>query len=113
MPIFDASHAFQYLITQCEFGPRVPGTPAHRDCLAFLTKELQNFGARVSHQPFLQNLPRTDQSVTLTNVIASFGLEKGERVLLCAHWDSRPWADEDGEPANHSRPVPGANDGAS
>lgn len=112
-PTFDANNAYHYLLKQCEFGPRVPGGPAHRDGLAFLTSELQRFGARVSHQAFLQNLPFTDESVTLTNIIASFGLDKSQRVLLCAHWDSRPWADQDSVLENRSQPVLGANDGAS
>jgi hypothetical protein len=112
-PTFDGDNAFQYLVKQCEFGPRVPGTQAHRECLAFLTKELQNFGARVSHQSFQQEMPFSNQSTLLTNIIASFGIERSERVLLCAHWDSRPWADQDADPANHSKAVTGANDGAS
>jgi Zn-dependent M28 family amino/carboxypeptidase len=111
-PTFDGDNAYQYLIKQCDFGARVPGTPAHRACRDFLTKELQGFGAQVVHQTFLQKLPLTGQSVTLTNIVASFGVDQTERVLLCAHWDSRPLADHDPEPANRSKPVPGANDGA-
>ena len=49
----------------------------------------------------------------MTNIIASFDLEKGNRILLCAHWDTRPWADQDPNPENHNKPIPGANDGAS
>lgn len=113
VPVFDGEQAFQYIVKQCAFGPRVPGTPAHRRCLAFLVEELQGFGARVVQQPFLQHIPRMGRTLTLTNVIASFGLEKPERVLLCAHWDTRPWADEDPTPENRDQPIPGANDGAS
>jgi len=112
-PTFDANHAYQYLIKQCEFGPRVPGTPAHRQCLDFLTKELQAFGAQVRHQPFLQSSSKLGRSVTMTNIIASFGVDNSERISLCAHWDSRPWADQDDDPANRSNAVLGANDGAS
>lgn len=49
----------------------------------------------------------------MTNIIASFGLEKEERILLCAHWDTRPWADQDQTPENREKPILGANDGAS
>ncbi|RMF60077.1 MAG: DUF4910 domain-containing protein [Calditrichaeota bacterium] len=113
VPSFDAEHAYQYLVKQCEFGPRVPGTDAHRACLDFLTAELQKFGAVVTRQPFLNALPALGTSATMTNIIASFGLEKGKRVLLCAHWDSRPVADQDPDVAKRTQPVPGANDGAS
>ena len=49
----------------------------------------------------------------MTNIVASFGLQKTERILLCAHWDSRPWADQDPNSENRDQPVLGANDGAS
>jgi Zn-dependent M28 family amino/carboxypeptidase len=70
-------------------------------------------GAMVTRQPFMQSLPRLNKSVTMTNVIASFNAEKEERVLLCAHWDSRPWADQDPQVENRDKPILGANDGAS
>lgn len=112
-PLFDSERAYQYLIKQCEFGARVPGSESHRNCRDFLTAELQKFGARVSHQPFLATLPRGNRSVTMTNIIASFGFNKRERVLLSAHWDTRPWADQDPDSKNHDQPIAGANDGAS
>ncbi|MFQ5864420.1 MAG: M28 family peptidase [bacterium] len=113
LPTFNGEQAYQYLVKQCEFGPRVPGTKPHRECLDFITRELQRFGAKVIRQPFLQNLPRINKTVTMTNIIASFGLEKENRILLCAHWDTRPWADQDPELQNRDRPIIGANDGAS
>ncbi|MFQ6116043.1 MAG: M28 family peptidase [bacterium] len=101
------------MVKQCEFGPRVPGTEAHRECLDFLVSQLQQFGAKVIRQPFLQKVPRINKTVTMTNIIASFGLEKPERILLGAHWDTRPWADQDPVLANREKPIIGANDGAS
>lgn len=98
---------------QCEFGPRVPGSEAHGQCLNFLIQELQEFGARVTPQLFSKRLPGNETSIKLTNIIASFRLQKSERILLCAHWDTRPWADQDPDPDNHSEPIIGANDGAS
>ncbi|MFQ5750665.1 MAG: M28 family peptidase, partial [bacterium] len=91
----------------------MPGSKPHRACLEYLTTQLRTFGAQVNHQPFLRNLPRLNKSVTMTNIIASFGLNKDVRVLLCAHWDSRPWADQDSNIENQNKPVLGANDGAS
>lgn len=112
-PTFNGEKAFQYLIEQCDFGPRVPGSQAHKDCLNFLTSELKKFGAAVTPQPFRQKLPGFENPVTMTNVVASFSLQKTERILLCAHWDSRPWADQDPNSENRDQPVLGANDGAS
>ncbi|MCG8604521.1 M28 family peptidase [bacterium] len=113
VPTFDGERAFAYLVKQCDFGSRVPGSQAHSECLRYLTTELQSSGAQVTHQSFQQALPGTDSSETLTNIIASFGLGQKRRVLLCAHWDSRPTADQDSNSAKHNEPVLGANDGAS
>lgn len=112
-PSFNGVQAYQYLLKQCDFGPRVPGTPAHGECLRFLASELRKFGARVTLQPFKRKLPGLDSEVGMTNIIASFGIQKTERILLCAHWDSRPWADQDLVVENRDQPILGANDGAS
>lgn len=112
-PVFDGDQAFSYLQKQCDFGPRVPDSAAHTACLQFLVDELQKFGARVAQQKMQRQLPGFEAPVTLTNILASFHPEKTRRVLLCAHWDSRPWADQDSLPENRDKPVPGANDGAS
>lgn len=112
-PAFDGESAYQYLVKQCDFGPRVPGTEAYQNCKSFIIAELQKSGAKVTLQPFLQNLSLINKSMTLTNIIASFGLDKSERILLCAHWDSRPRADQDPQVENREKAVPGANDGAS
>jgi len=113
VPVFNGGRAYGDLVKQCDFGPRVPGTEAHQNCFQFLTKELLRYGAKVNHQKFSQKLPQSKTPVTMTNIIASFGLQKTERVLLCAHWDTRPWADQDSLEANHRKPIAGANDGAS
>ncbi len=116
VPEFDGTRAYQQLVRQCEFGPRVPGSHAHRACGDFLVSELQKYADRVQEQRF-EYTDRHDSSKVYParNIVASFNLapEKGHRILLCAHWDSRPFADRDANPANRTRPVPGANDGAS
>jgi hypothetical protein len=113
LPTFDAERAFADLVRQVEFGPRVPETEAHQQCLTFLETELRATADRVVLQPFQAYVPGFGKSMSMTNVIASFDLEKTQRILLAAHWDSRPWADQDPDPANHDKPIPGANDGAS
>ncbi|MDW7679345.1 MAG: M28 family peptidase [bacterium] len=113
MPEFDKQHAFSQLIKQCEFGARVPGTTAHRNCLEYLTSKLRSYGAQVTTQPFQITIRGETTPVTCYNIIANFHPNNSRRILLCAHWDTRPWADQDPDPANHSKPVLGANDGAS
>ena len=112
VPNFDETHAFEYLKKQCSFGPRNPGSEGHEECLRYLFEELGQYADDVVKQPFFQTVALTKKSVTLTNVIASFG-KQGERILLCAHWDTRPIADFDPEAENRDKPILGANDGAS
>lgn len=112
-PQFDRDTAFAYLEKQCDFGPRVPGTQAHQDCLEWLVVELEKTGATVIRQQFSSRTP-FGGPFDFTNVIAHFpGNRPGAPVLLGAHWDSRPVADEDPDPALRDQPVLGANDGAS
>lgn len=110
---FDGKSAYDLLVKQCAFGPRVPATPAHDSCRTFLLAELNKYADRVAEQTFEENLATLQKEVKLTNLIASFNLQATQRILLCAHWDSRPWADEDADTSKHRQPVLGANDGAS
>jgi hypothetical protein len=112
-PVFDGAHAYDLLVKQCEFGPRVPDTSSHEKCREFLVAALKPYANQVVEQSFEQHLEGLKKTVRLTNIIASFDMAAGRRILLCAHWDSRPWADQDPDPQNHTQPVPGANDGAS
>jgi Zn-dependent M28 family amino/carboxypeptidase len=113
VPAFDRAAAFDLLLRQCAFGPRVPGTAAHDSCLLFLESRLNQFADNVVRQSFSHTIEKSGQKVELTNLIASFNLSAVDRILLCAHWDSRPWADQDADSSNHNKPVIGANDGAS
>lgn len=113
LPQFDQQNAFFYLKKQCEFGPRNPGSVGHQKCLEFLTSELKKYAERVIHQSFRYPLRQGQNSVTMTNIIANFQINNSPRILLCAHWDTRPWADQDSDPINWDKPVLGANDGAS
>jgi hypothetical protein len=113
VPVFDGARAYDLLVKQYNFGPRVPDTPAHTACREFLVNELQAHADRVVEQSFEHYNEGMKKTVRLTNIVASFGMAAGQRILLGAHWDSRPWADQDPDPSNHTQPVPGANDGAS
>jgi hypothetical protein len=115
VPEFDGQRAYQDLVTQVEFGPRVPGTRAHRECLEFLVSSLEESGGEVTVQAFADpGFPLEDVD-SLYNIRARFGPPASvvPYMILGAHWDCRPWADQDPNPAYHSEPVPGANDGAS
>lgn len=109
---FDADSSYSYVERQTSFGPRVPNTKSHEACKNYLVDKMVSFGAKTVKQD--ATLTAWDGSkLKATNIIASYQPEKTRRILLCAHWDSRPWADQDPDPANWLKPIDGANDGAS
>ena len=112
VPAFNADSAYAYIERQVAFGPRVPNTAAHKACAAWLETSFKRFTPNVIVQR--ANLRAFDGTMLDSrNIIAVFNPEIQSRVLLCAHWDSRPWADHDPDPANRKKPVPAANDGGS
>lgn len=113
VPEFDEGLAWEHLLTQCRFGPRMPGSEAHRECFNYLEDELKKWTSTVHAQPFMAVDPIAKTTFSLKNIVAEFWGDRTRRVLLCAHWDSRPWADQDPDPNRRDEPVPGANDGAS
>ena len=114
LPAFDAARALSLVEQQTAFGPRVPGTPAHDSTRAWLVERLGLWADRVVEQRITVPDPRdTLRAFAGTNVIASWRPEATRRVLLAAHWDSRPVADNDPDPERRIEPVLGANDGAS
>lgn len=106
-----AERAFASLTEQCDFGPRMPGMAGHADCRRYLVTELAKSTHRVATQDFALSVGGVD--LELTNIIAQHNPEASDRILLCAHWDTRPFADQDPDPANQNTPILGANDGAS
>lgn len=112
-PDFNADSAFQFIADQLAFGPRVPGSEAHRACKDYLADQLRSFGANVEIQEFNARLFETQRSVRCFNVIGRFNPGNRNRIVLAAHWDSRYKADHDPDEANRDQPVPGADDGGS
>ncbi len=110
---FDASRAWAQLLKQCSFGPRDPGSSGHQKCLDYLEGELKKCTPEVERQVFQGKNPVNGKLVRLTNLVAHFQPQNRRRLLLCAHWDTRPWSDQDPNRENRDKPVPGANDGAS
>jgi len=108
---FDANRAFADLQKQVDFGPRVPNTDGHRKTRDFLMAELGKHADRVTRQDFPQTFRGT--TYQMSNIIGVINPSGKKKLMLCAHWDTRPMADEDPTPANRTKPIPGANDGAS
>ena len=109
---FDADSAYMYLARQVAFGPRVPNTPAHKATGDWLAAELRRHGLKVTEQN--AKLEAFDGTLLeARNIFGQLNPEVKDRVLLLAHWDCRPWADEDPDPQKRDQPVDGANDGAS
>jgi hypothetical protein len=108
----DAARAFRDLVAQVECGPRVPGSPGAARARAHIRNTLQPLAARIAEQAFTIPDPHGPDSVRMVNVQANFHPERAARVLLAAHYDTRPFADRD-TGAARDQPIPGANDGAS
>ena len=116
-PMFSADSAYQFIADQLSFGPRVPNSQGHTDCVIYLVHQLRRFGADVT----LQKGTMRDYSgrvQPVVNIIGRFWPDSIKdsstpRLLLCAHYDTRPWCDQEEEYSNRFLNVPGANDGAS
>ena len=111
-PRFSADSALLYIKEQCAFGSRVTGSDASRRCGDFLVERFKSLGAEVEEQTGIVTIWDGTQ-LPARNIIASINPSNPNRILLCAHWDCRPWADNDPDEANHHRPILAANDGAS
>lgn len=112
IPEFDEDLAYKYIQNQLSFGPRNPNSQGHKLTKEFLFNELRKF----TDTTFLQNFtyPGYDGEILqLSNIIASINPAAKYRIMLCAHWDTRPRSDKDPDPKNFNKPIPGANDGAS
>lgn len=111
VPLFDPDSAYGHVAKQVAFGPRVPGSAAHTACADWLVATLKRYGADTVHEQKGTVTAYNGQPVPLRNIIASWDPEKKDRLLLMAHYDTRPFADRDKERPND--PIDGANDGAS
>ena len=112
VPQFDADSAYLYVKNQVDFGPRVPNTKEHVACGNYLAGQLEAFGAQVTNQ-YADLIAYDGTLLKARNIIGSYKPESKKRIALFAHWDTRPWADNDPDEKNHNTPILGANDGAS
>jgi len=110
---FDGKRAYSWVARQVAFGPRAPGTAAHDSCFAALVASLRQNADIVEVDSFHYESPELGKDLRLMNALARFRPDQSRRVLLAAHWDTRPWADRDPDPKLRDRPIIGANDGGS
>ena len=118
-PSFSSDSAYAYIERQMAFGPRVPNSNAHMQCAVWLIEQLKAFGAEVELQKgFMPDYKGDNQQIY--NIIGHFtpvqrdsASHASARILLGAHYDTRPWCDEEDDYSDRFYNVPGANDGAS
>ena len=115
---FSADSAYLFCAAQCSYGPRVMNSEAHEQCGEWIRQKFQQYGYQVEMQK--ADLKGYDGTILKsTNIIAKASSQAKKAggatssILICAHWDSRPWADNDPDSANWHKPVMAANDGAS
>lgn len=113
VPAFNGDSALSLVRAQTDMGPRVPGSRAHARCRTWLASRLAASGADTVVVQHGRMADGRGRDVELYNIMGRYGLDKGTRLLLLAHYDTRPWADEDADVSNHDKPIDGANDGGS
>lgn len=111
-PQFNTDSAYAYVKKQCDFGPRDMNSTGHEQCKDWIIGKFKQFGCKVTTQQ-AQLTGYDGTRLNSTNIIASINPKATTRILICAHWDSRPWADNDPDSANWHKPILAANDAAS
>ena len=109
---FSGDASLAYVKTQLDFGPRVPGTPAHRRTGDWIVAQMKQRSDTVIVQSWSHVTAKGD-TLPLRNILARINPSATQRVLYLTHWDTRPLANEDMNLGNKGLPIPGANDGAS
>ncbi|MFH1842815.1 MAG: M28 family peptidase [bacterium] len=113
VPVFDGDRAMEWLVYQCELGPRIPGSDGNRELREAIVALADSLGLGATTLCFEINDPYAEQRLELCNVVLSVGPHGGSRLWLGAHFDTRPFCDRDPDPARRELPLVGANDGAS
>ncbi|MFO0907880.1 MAG: M28 family peptidase [Isosphaeraceae bacterium] len=109
----DGNRAYTYLKQICALGPRIAGTEANTRQRQMVKAHFEKMGAKITEQPFTGEDPKTGEKVNMVNLVGSWHPERTVRVVIGAHYDTRPFPDEDPDPARRKLPFLGANDGAS
>lgn len=111
-PAFSADSAYYFVEKQVKFGARIPGTPAHKACADFLVSSLEKYKFKTTRQPF-EAKTFDGKTLKAENIIGSFNPDAKKRILLSAHWDSRPFNDKETKDTTKYKPIDGANDAGS
>lgn len=111
-PDFNADSAYIYLQEQCNFGPRTMNSTAHDKCEKWIIQKFEQYGCKVTTQKATLN-GYDGTPLRSTNIMASYNPKATTRIMFCAHWDCRPWADNDPDSTNWHKPIIAANDAAS
>lgn len=112
-PEFNSDSAYAFVAAQTTFGPRVPGSEAHKSCQRFIISTLQRAGADSIWTQQASVTAYDGKALPMVNILARFNTQSPRRILLLAHYDTRPWADNEKDESRKNTPVDGANDGAS
>ncbi len=110
---FSADSAYKYIEDQVSFGPRVPGTEPHELCADYIVEQLEKTNPDTIIVQTGVVTAFTGDILPIKNIMASYNSDQTKRILLCAHWDTRPWANRDASIERRQHPADGANDGGS
>ncbi len=109
----DGGRAYQYLKEICAIGPRPAGSAANQRQRQMVSEHFRKNGLKVKDQPFTGVDPASREQKEMVNLIGSWKPERTRRILLSAHYDTRPFPDQESDPAKRRGRFIGANDGAS
>ena len=112
LPSFDENRAYSRILEYEKSGPAIPGTKESRQTGDWIVRELKAAGIDAIEQN-TRALTFDKKEIPVRNLLARINPEAKVRFLLSAHWDARPFADEDPDPKNRMKPVPAVNDGGS
>lgn len=110
---FDADSAYRNIKAQVDCGPRVPGSDGHARCAQYLVDELRRYGVDTVIEQKTTVTAFNGDKLPINNIMGQINRDAEVRVLLLAHWDTRPWADQEEKKEDRGKPIPGANDGGS
>ena len=111
-PVFNGDSAYQFVKAQVDFGPRNPNSEGHKKCGDYLINQLKSFGFETISQDF-DAIAYDGKILKSRNIIGIFNPKATTRILLAAHWDTRPMNDKEEKDSTKYTPIEGANDGAS
>ena len=105
-PEVNKDSVFYFVQKQVDFGPRTPNSTAHQKCADWMVEKLISYNFKVFEQKGKQ-LAYDGENLMYRNIIGRFGLNKKKRIMLSAHWDTRPWAENSVSIMRKNQPIIG------